>query len=77
MTTDLIYKLNHGFIDNWLISGPLVIPLTEVQGNLDTPHKLEIIKQKHQSDPGFSETPVDLGSLGSITAENPSITWKY
>ena len=75
--TELKYKLSNGFIHNWLVAGPLAVPVTNINTNLDNDPKLEIMRQYHDPDAGVSEIPVDLGSLGPVSKENPLITWRY
>jgi hypothetical protein len=75
--TELKYKLNKGFIHNWLVAGPLAVSVANATPDLTNVQKLEIMRQYHDLDGGVSEIPVDLGPLGSETKENPLLTWRY
>jgi hypothetical protein len=73
----LKYALSDGFIHNWLVAGPLVIPVEKINPTTSQPLEEDILKQYYEVESGVTEIPVDLGSLGSITQKYPEITWRY
>lgn len=77
MNTELKYKLCNGFIHNWMVAGPLAVPVPAGIPDSSATNKLALIKQFIDPDAGVTDTPVDLGSLGPVTKENPLITWRY
>lgn len=77
MTTDLKYQLWNGFVHNWLVAGSLTVPVGSGFPDLVGQAKLEVIKKFTDPEAGITEIPVDLGSLGAITKENPWMTWRY
>src|SRR5512143_3598897 len=64
MTPKLTYRLSDRYIHNWLVAGPLVLP----EASSD---------QYVADDFSVTETPVDLGPLGPVTASHPLMTWRY
>ena len=75
--TDLKYKLDQGYIHNWLVAGPLESPIKDIPSDLNNQAKLELVKQYTNPQLDVTVTPVDLGSLGQITQQNPLLTWQY
>jgi hypothetical protein len=75
--SELKYKLSNGFIHNWLIAGPRGIPVTKIKPDPEGNLKLNILRNFYDPDAGISEIPVDLGTLGLITKEDPLLRWRY
>ena len=61
------YPLENGFISNWLVAGPQVLPVDQ-----DT-------RPAWEQDPGISGTPVERGPLGSgvFHTGTDSGVWAY
>ena len=72
----LEYKLNDGYIHNWLVAGPLAtsIPSPDRIKNDENNYKLQITRQYYQGEAAFSELPIDRGT-SEINGE--LLTWNY
>ncbi|MEP7357979.1 MAG: hypothetical protein ABI847_12105, partial [Anaerolineales bacterium] len=60
--TFLRYPLMDGFIDNWLVAGPLAQPAAG---------------SEREPGHGVTEPVVDVGSLGLLTDQHPTLRWRY
>ncbi len=64
--TFIKYPLSNGFIDNWLVAGPLARPSAQAPSPA-------------QAAPGsgVTEPVVDYGPLGALTEEKETLRWRY
>jgi hypothetical protein len=77
MATNLIrYKLLNGYVQNWLVAGPLLqaIPNADTAGSVTS---LRVIQRYYEPESGVGEPPVDQGPLGPLTTRHPLLTWRY
>ena len=74
MSSTLNYSLSNGYINHWLVAGPLKIELHE--GAPDSA-RADIFQRFYEPDSGINLPPVDVGSLGSLTEQHPLIKWRY
>ncbi len=75
--SNLSYNLSNGFVNNWLIAGPEMIPVKKITSFPQNQLEMGILKQNYSSDSGVSEIPVDMGSL-KVADPNPNpISWRY
>src|SRR5262245_56070521 len=72
------YKLEHGFIHNWLVAGPQAIAL-ELSGFKGGDIRQQIAQQYYRSDSGITETPVERGPLmeGLFQLGDYQGSWEY
>ena len=72
----LEYPLNNGYINNWLVAGPLSTPIEGPERFKDdeTLYKLQITRQSYRQDVTLSETPVDRETTG---INGDKLTWRY
>ncbi|HEX2994087.1 MAG TPA: hypothetical protein VHP14_04665 [Anaerolineales bacterium] len=68
------YSLQEGYIHHWLVAGPQVVPLEELQRFGNPPDKLQIVRQYHQLETGIEGEPVEYGEyqLGEVKGR-----WRY
>ena len=71
------YKLSHGFIHNWLVAGPMPVTIPDLSIFPPEDLKSSILRQFSQPELEVTIPPVDLGSLGPVSENNPSIHWRY
>lgn len=74
--TNLKYTLSDGYFQNWLVAGPLLQPVSEVDLAASDPAG-RIVQRYFEPGSGITEPPVDAGPLGPVTKDNPLITWRY
>ena len=56
------YDLEQGFIHNWLVAGPQILPMEHEQfGGENT--REQIVQRYYQRASGITETPVERGPL--------------
>jgi hypothetical protein len=77
MTTKFLeYRLNDGYIQNWLVAGPYTQDIDGYlnQNRLDEAQKIEIVRKFHDQKAELAEMPVDRakGSVNSV-----EVTWNY
>lgn len=71
----LEYQLQNGFIQNWLVAGPLVTPIADPkQFGGSVPQKLDLIRKMAGEGTGISETPADQDEFLS---GSETFTWNY
>jgi hypothetical protein len=72
----LDYRLDHGYIQNWLVAGPQVIALNDLKGATGDRSglKLKVQNQYHVSDSMVTATPVDQEAF---QVGDESLPWLY
>jgi hypothetical protein len=72
------YKLEHGFIDNWLVAGPQTIPVELAQFKGDNLRQ-QIAQHYYESASGIMQTPIERGPLteGLFQVGDYSGSWSY
>jgi hypothetical protein len=72
------YILEHGFVHNWLVAGPQIIPIDLKQFHGDNIRQ-QIAQHYFEPDSGISETPVERGPLteGFFQVGEYSGSWNY
>ena len=77
--SDLHYNLSNGYLQNWLVAGPLLQPVSETDLAAPDPAAriAQTLSQRFEPDSGITEPPVDVGPLGPVTKDNPLIVWRY
>jgi hypothetical protein len=72
--TLLHYNLTDDYLQNWLVAGPLALPV-DVPEPPPPPEVLARTAVRLLTEPasGVTEPPVDLGPLG----DQPDLTWRY
>src|SRR5512147_1048321 len=72
------YKLEHGYIHNWLVAGPQAIPVEPGQFKADQISQ-QIIQHYYESGSGIVETPVERGPLteGLFQVGDYQGSWNY
>jgi len=72
------YKLEHGFVHNWLVAGPQTIPVELAQFKGDNLRQ-QIVQQYYESASGITQTPVERGPLteGLFQVGDYSGSWSY
>ncbi len=77
--TQLTYELQQGYVHQWLVAGPQVIPIPnlEVKNGNDLP--AQIISKHHQKRSGITKDPVECGPLseGRFTIGDYQGSWSY
>ena len=73
-TTFLNYNLSDGYLQNWLVAGPVATPV-KLAGPYATPaaQAQDALRELALEGTGVTASPVDLGPLGGSTAAN----WRY
>jgi hypothetical protein len=71
-TSSLDYPLQNGFIHNWLVAGPLAIPVTDLDRFQRGDLKLQIARHYYQSGSGVTQTPIERAPFES---EDSGLTW--
>lgn len=74
--SSLIYTLSAGYVQNWLVAGPLVHPVTSGEAAQADPAST-IVQRHFEAGSGVAEPPVDLGPLGPVSTEQQGATWRY
>lgn len=75
----LKYALSNGYIQNWLVAGPMTIPVPDCLPDSAENRELTIVRQYSDPDSGVTEAPVELGPLdpGLVSQDDQQITWQY
>jgi hypothetical protein len=69
------YTLNAGYIDNWLIAGPLAVPVADLSAFAEAGDlKLAIVRHLH---PAALEFAVEPAEGASFTVEGQELRWRY
>jgi hypothetical protein len=73
------YALANGFVDNWLVAGPQVIPLAGFEPSAGQDRRREIAGSCYEKDSGISEMPVERGPLtaGTFRVGDYEGSWSY
>ena len=73
-TTLLTYSLSDGYLQNWLVAGPLSTPVkvTGLPGTAVAQVRAAL-RRLPAAESGVTEAPVELGPLGT----DPAVTWRY
>lgn len=72
-TTFLTYPLIDGYLHNWLVAGPLAMPVSPEPAASPEAEVTAVLRRHHQPESGVTEPVVDLGPLGGGT----NATWRY
>ncbi|MGE5222952.1 MAG: hypothetical protein ACM3PY_10960 [Omnitrophica WOR_2 bacterium] len=75
--SNLNYSLSKGFIHNWLVAGPQVIPVEKLSEFPQEHLELAILKKHHAAGSGVTQTPVDLGRLQEVKEGENALSWHY
>jgi hypothetical protein len=75
--TNLSYTLSSGFIHNWLVAGPELIPVEKLSSLPQDNLELAILRNHYAADPGVTEIPVDLGPLKTTDENTTPLLWHY
>jgi hypothetical protein len=71
----LKYQLQNGFVNNWLVAGPLQRPVSIGNAqNQANELKVQIAREMDDPAPGYAETPVDWQSFNYA---GETLTWHY
>ncbi len=69
------YDLENGYIHNWIVAGPQVIPVTDLEHFTGEDHRLQIARRYYTGDSGVTETPAELGRLA--LNDGTELAWRY
>ncbi|MGC9467873.1 MAG: hypothetical protein ACP5HS_04730 [Anaerolineae bacterium] len=61
------YDLREGYVHHWLVAGPQVIAIEDLESATDEAAKLQIAERHYEEDAGIRETPVEPGPLTEST----------
>ncbi len=77
--TQLTYGLIKGYVHNWLAAGPQVMPVSNIEGKIDSDLKTRIVSQYHQKKSGITRDPVECGPLSEarFTIGDYEGAWTY
>lgn len=70
----LIYPLQHGYIHNWLVAGPVATPLAELGSLAVNQSEYEILQQCFDTNAGITEPPAERATF---TYGEHKLTWQY
>ena len=78
----LKYDLQNGYIHNWLVGGPLAVPVTDPDRFQGEDFKLQIAGHYYDKDPGITGLPVEreplnLPPLTFNFQPSEELTWRY
>jgi hypothetical protein len=68
------YTLQNGYIDHWLVAGPQIIPVEEIQRFGNPPDRLQMVKAYPPSGLGVEGDPVEYGDCMMGEAKEK---WRY
>lgn len=69
------YDLENGYIHNWIVAGPQVIPVTDREHFTGEDYRLQIARRYYTGDSGVTETPAELGRLA--LNDGTELAWRY
>src|SRR5512135_63146 len=75
--TFLTYPLNNGYLDHWLVAGPLSSPVSEQDLKSGDQPQAEIARRFYSPDSGVTVEPVELGPLGEASKDDQPLLWHY
>jgi hypothetical protein len=68
------YNLQNGYIHNWLVAGPQVIPVPDLERFQEDDIRLQIARHYYDEESGIAERPVQDATLNLADDE---LTWRY
>jgi len=68
------YKLENGYIHNWVVAGPQAIPVADLERFEGADFKLQIARHYHEENSGISKPPVDWDQFAVGDAQ---LQWTY
>lgn len=66
--------LRDGCIDTWLVAGPEVREIADLERFSGADYKLQIVRDRYDPTPGVTLDPVELGGLSE---GEPGLSWRY
>ena len=68
----LEYRLQNGYIHNWLVAGPQAIFVADLDRFEGDDFKLQIARHYHDPEPGLAQTPAERDTF---SAGDATLTW--
>lgn len=70
----LEYQTTNGFIQHWLVAGPRVLEVPQLERFQSSNVRLEILRHYDSRESGIAATPVERATL---TIDDQNLTWRY
>jgi hypothetical protein len=70
----LEYPLEDGYVHNWLVAGPLTIPVQDTGELSESTPKIDIVRRHHQRTSDIHDPPVERGTF---QIGDTQLTWCY
>ncbi|GAB4161563.1 MAG: hypothetical protein Fur005_19140 [Roseiflexaceae bacterium] len=66
-------NLLNGFVQHWLLAGPLVRVIENLDQYQGSEYKYQVVRDRYQADPGLGEPPFELEP---VHPDHPDLTWQ-